>query len=250
MAILQRHIPFYKEIFALPDFFAEPVLVFGFQEVRIHPTRLAPFAGLPLPLKLKKIRRELRRLWKARTGGLHPDQDIPEAFRVADIIELLGKLGVGDLRVLDLFDPRAGLRYDMNRPVPEAEHERYGTLIDIGCIEHVFDTRQCLENCLRMVRPGGTYALTTCVNGYHGHGLHVFNPEGLVKGLEQNGFEVLYCRYSTKDGLPVEDPARATDALIWLVGRKRESLTTFRIPQQGLWQTSYAGVRPDPASAQ
>ena len=52
------------------------------------------------------------------------------------------KRGVNEVRVFDLFDPRADCHYDMNLPVPPDEHERYGTFVDIGSIEHVFDTRQ------------------------------------------------------------------------------------------------------------
>ena len=34
MAVLRGHIPYYKEILALPGFCSEPVLLFGFQDVR------------------------------------------------------------------------------------------------------------------------------------------------------------------------------------------------------------------------
>jgi 2-polyprenyl-3-methyl-5-hydroxy-6-metoxy-1,4-benzoquinol methylase len=56
----------------------------------------------------------------------------------------------------------------MNRPVPESEHNKYGTMIELGSIEHVFDTAACIENCLRMVRKKGHYLLHTEVNGYFG----------------------------------------------------------------------------------
>jgi hypothetical protein len=105
--------------------------------------------------------------------------------------------------------------------------------MDIGCLEHVFDTKTSLENCLRMVRPGGFYFLTTPVNGFYEHGLHVFNPEALRKGLTLNGFEVVYERYSDRYGTPLEDPRKGGDVMIWLVGRKTGSFETFACPQQG-----------------
>jgi hypothetical protein len=145
--------------------------------------------------------------------------------------------------VLDHFDARADLRYDMNQPVPESEHERYGAVLDIGCLEHLFDTRQCIENSLRMVRTGGTYFLHTNVNGYFGHGLHVFDPEGLVAALGLNGFDVLYHRYSTPRGAPLERPQDAPDAIIWLVGVKRRAIKEFEVPQQGKWRAEYAAHR-------
>jgi len=141
---------------------------------------------------------------------------------------------------LDLFDNRAELRYDMNRPVPESEHKKYGSLIDIGCLEHLFDTAQCLENCIRMVRTGGHYLLHTPVNGYFGHGLHVFNPQGLIDCIEANGFKIVYLKYSTMFGKPISDPSTASNALIWLVGRKEEEVPVFTCPQQKIWSNYYA----------
>lgn len=141
---------------------------------------------------------------------------------------------------MDLFDPRADFRYDMNRPVPQNEHERFHAVIDIGSIEHVFDTRQGIENCLRMVRPQGFYFLHTCVSGYYRHGLHVLNPEALILSLKLNGFEVVYHRYSTERGIPLASPLPYDDVVIWLVGRKMKSLRTFAIPQQESWKDLYA----------
>lgn len=104
--------------------------------------------------------------------------------------------------------------------------------MDIGSMEHVFDTRQCLENCLRMVRMSGFYLLHTPVNGYFRHGLHVFNPEGLHDALEANGFEIVYERFSTRHGGPVSDPERERDVILWIVGRKLREVGDFVSPQQ------------------
>ena len=150
--------------------------------------------------------------------------------------------------MIDLFDPRADKRYDMNQPVPQSEHERYGLFVDIGSLEHVFDTRQCLENAMRMVRTGGTYMLHAPVNGYFGHGFHVFNPEALIKVLTLNGFEVIYHRYSSQLGAPLERPSQARDVLIWLVARKLAPLEHFIVPQQAGWETIYHVPRGSSAS--
>ncbi len=90
-----------------------------------------------------------------------------------------------------------------------------------------------------MVRPKGVYKLLTPVNGFFGHGLHVFNPEALTKALTLNGFEILLHRYSTQNGVPLENPSQAPDTLVWLVARKREPLEKFVVPQQGTWETMY-----------
>lgn len=241
MAILRGHVAWYKEIFALPGFLAEPVLVFGFHDVRIDPIYSEPWRQMSLGRKLLRLRLSLREMRMVRAGRAHPDLQIPHPYGAANVSQLLRNYGVKEIRVLDLFDPRAELRHDMNRPVPPTEWGRYGALIDIGCLEHVFDTRQCLENCLRMVRLGGVYFLHTPVKGYYSHGLHTFNPEALLRALTLNGFELVYHRYSTDGGAPLDDPAKGEDVLIWLAGRKVAEIRDFRYPQQGGWREWYTG---------
>lgn len=211
MAVLAGHVRWYEQIFAREGFLAEPVLLFGFQDIGIAPQH---FSG--------------------RLGG------VPEAYRVADLVEFLHRRGLAAVEVVDHFDPRAQHRWDMNLPVPAAAHGSFGTLIDIGSLEHVFDTRQALENCLRLVRLGGHYLLHTCVKGYYLHGLHTFHPEVLGEALRLNGFEIVFRAYSSADGEPLADPAYAEDALLWLVGRKLAELAEFVCPQQGGWEQAYA----------
>jgi hypothetical protein len=231
--ISQRQIPYYSEIFSLEDFFAEPVLVFGFQEITVPRIMYEEWGSLGTREKLKKARKLFRRRFSALRGKRHPDMRIPPEFRARDIVELLANLNIKDVQTLDFFDRRATLRYDMNVPVPESEHGRYGTFMDIGCLEHVFDTRQCLENSFRMVRVGGIYFVVTPANGFFGHGLHVFNPEGIRQALARNGFEILYERYSSRYGSVVSDPSGESQVLMWMVGRKVGEFEEFVCPQQG-----------------
>ena len=196
-----NHAHFYKEIFAIPGFLRGPLICFGFQEFE---------KGATLDGK-----------------------------QYVHLGEYFATLGVRATS-LDLFDPRSELRYDMNLEIPRIEQGRYLTLIDIGSLEHVFDTRQCFENCLRMLAPGGHYLLHTPVNGYYGHGFHVFNPECLRGGLQLNGFHVIYEKYSTLDGTPVADPSLPGDTLTWIVARKERELDQFICPQQQKWYTRYA----------
>jgi hypothetical protein len=203
VSLHSRHFEFYKEIFEIPEFVTDPVLTIGFQDII--------------------------------------GEGFPEGFDYGNVSELFRAKGVTDVRALDLFDHRAQLRYDLNLPVPDSEHERYGLVFDIGSIEHVFDTRQCLENCLRMVRSGGYYFVVTAVKGYLRHGFHTFHPDVLGQALAANGYEISYLRYSSKAGDPLEDPDAADNSLIWLVGKKTRSLGEFEIPQQGVW-ADYYGV--------
>jgi len=137
MAILKEHIPFYREIFKIPGIISEPILTFGFQDII--------------------------------------GENIPTEFRFKDLKRLITSKGIKNILTLDLFDVRADLRYDLNLPVPEFEHNKYNLVFDIGTLEHIFDTRQTIENCLRMIKKGGFYFVQTTVRGYFRHGLHVLS---------------------------------------------------------------------------
>lgn len=208
--ILPGHAPYYLEIFSLPGFLAGPLLVFGVQDI-------------------------LKPSWRHRAAAAFAPFD--------DLGGYLRSRGVNEVVTTDRFDPRADLHYDFNQAVPEREHDRYATLIDIGCLEHVFDSRQCLENCLRLVRRDGHLLLHTPVKGYYGHGLHTFDPEGLQGALELNGFQIVYRKYSTKSGREVASPDGFDDVLIWIVARKAASFDRFTNPQQGRWTHGYPAVR-------
>ncbi len=255
--LLHKHGAFFDEVFSLPGFFSEPVLCFGHHEMKLK-VKKAKVRKPPKPTSAAgRVWRGLVR--RARKGvGLPPDrivvlEEAPPLPRFSDDLDVeslavyLENRGLKDVWFLDFFDSRAQLRYDMNEPVPESEHERYGTFIDIGCLEHLFDTRQCIENCLRMVKTGGLYFLHTPVKGFLGHGFHTFNPEALIGALRANGFEIVYHRYCAKDGTPLADPEDADDAIIWLVGRKTRPIERFEVPQQGKWYTRYDEEPPEAA---
>lgn len=121
----------------------------------------------------------------------------------------------------------------MNTAVSPELHSRFRMLIDIGCLEHLFDTRQALENCMRLLSVGGHYVLHTPVRGYHMHGLHTFNPEGLLGALRLNGFDVLEEIYTGAGGRGLRSTLDGYDVILWTVGRKTRELETFVSPQQG-----------------
>jgi hypothetical protein len=201
-------------MFSLPEVLSDPAFVFGFQEIRDPSGDEPGGAGL-------------------RFANC---EDLGAALREA---------GLQTVDVLDLFDERANLRHDMNEPIPLEWHGRYRLVVDIGSLEHVFDTRRCLESLLALVGIGGHYATHVPVNGYFAHGLHVFNPEALLAALAPNGFSLRMLRYTTASGERLEDPAQEEDVLMWLVARREREVTRFAVPQQRLWPTYYAESDPE-----
>ena len=201
MAILKEHLSFYREIFKIPGFFTTPLITIGVNEI---------------------------------TG-----KNLPKDFAFSDFNGLLNYRGIKEVTTLDFFDNKADLKIDLNYPISKKLHEKYNTLIDIGNLEHIFDTSQALENCLRMVKAGGIYFLHTPVNGYFKHGLHTFNPEGLINALKLNGFKIIYEKYSTVKGTPIGDPSVGKNVILWVAAKKLKKMNRFIIPQQGFWKAYY-----------
>lgn len=172
-------------------------------------------------------------------------QDIPAqsrsepGFDFPTLTELLQSRGAV-VRTLDLFDGRADIRHDLNLPLPPELHAQFDVLVDVGTIEHVFDTRQVFVNYLSLVKPGGHLCLHLPVSGYYRHGLHTFSPE-LVRGcLLGNGCEISFAEFSDFRGAEVdEDNLRGVDALMWVVAKKLHTIPEFRIPQQAGWREHY-----------
>lgn len=198
--LLFPHSRFYEEIFSLPNFLKGPLLSFGVQDIDSRLT----FDGQYYP----------------------------------DLSTFLNSQNIQSFS-LDLFDPRATFRHDMNMPINIDQYGHFQTVIDIGSFEHIFDTRRCLENCLRLVAVGGHYMLHTPVNGYFSHGMHVFQPEAIIDALELNGFRIIYQKYSQENGTIVQDPSEGGDILLWIVAMKERELGQFTCPQQSGWRFVY-----------
>lgn len=202
MTVIREHVPFYREIFKFPGFWQEGFLMVGLPYIEGH--------------------------------------HIPSDFNFPNLKDLVISHGLNKVYSVDLFDANADYKWDLNHPVPKNFHNSFKVLIDIGTLEHIFDTRQCLENYFRLVTPGGLFVLTTPVNGFFGHGFHVFNPEALLSALEKNGFLVLYKKFSTSTGIEINDPTLPGNILLWVIARKKKKMGKFIIPQQGYWKNMYA----------
>jgi hypothetical protein len=66
---------------------------------------------------------------------------------------------------------------DMNRPLPDHLQGKYDTVIDGGCLEHVFNVAQALKNCSLLCKEGGQILHILPANQSCGHGFWQFSPE-------------------------------------------------------------------------
>ena len=202
MTIVREHIPYYREIFDIPGFWQEKFLMVGLPYVQ----------------------------------GTH----LPKDFNFRNLKKLATSHGLEKVYSVDLFDANADYQWDLNLPIPTKFENGFKVVVDIGTLEHIFDTHQCLENYFRLVAPGGLFVLVTCVNGYFRHGFHVFNPEMILNALEKNGFQILYKKFTTSTGIEINDPSLQGNILIWVVAKKTKKVSKFIIPQQGYWEDMYA----------
>ena len=104
----------------------------------------------------------------------------------------LKTLGAMNLLSLDYSDYEgATVIHDMNFPVPDELKSRFSVVIDGGSLEHVFNFPIAIQNCMKMVSPGGHFITITPVNNFMGHGFYQFSPELFYSLLNQNnGFEI------------------------------------------------------------
>ncbi len=235
MAISSDHIPYYIDILGVEDFLRDPVLVFGFQDCKYRRRRtfvklIKQRAKLWLQMLLK------RKFERVKYRGL---REVPTEFQANDLQEILKNYGANDVRTLDLFDDRADFDFDMNHPLPPDVKGQFKTVIDIGSVEHVFDTKQCLSNLFDLVQIDGQLLIHTPCNGYFNHGFHTFSPGCLLQSLEINGFDIRYLKFSTPDGIEITSPKSVCDALIWIVARKVSNVEHFVVPQQKRWKEQY-----------
>jgi hypothetical protein len=170
---------------------------------------------------------------------VHSDARQEPGFDFPTVTALLQSRGAV-VRSLDFFDQRANFQHDLNHALPSELCEQFDVLLDIGSMEHIFDTRQVFCNYLAAVKAGGYLCLHLPVSGYYRHGLHTFSPE-LIRGvLIANGCEITFTTFSDHRGTELgEDNLRGVDALMWVVAVKSKPVAEFRIPQQDGWRGYY-----------
>lgn len=85
---------------------------------------------------------------------------------------------------------QASLVADMNHPVPASLVGAFDTVIDFGCLEHIFDVAQSIRNVADMCSPGGRILHLLPANGFCGHGFYQFSPELFFSSYSpKNGYQ-------------------------------------------------------------
>ena len=100
-------------------------------------------------------------------------------------------LDVDKLRVLDFSAyEEADIIHDMNYPVPDEFEGSFDVVVDGGTLEHIFNFPKAIENCMKMLRIGGSLFIFSMANNHCGHGFYQFSPELFFRIFQaENGFE-------------------------------------------------------------
>ncbi len=67
--------------------------------------------------------------------------------------------------------------HDMNQSLPSNLINKYDTVFDGGCLEHIYNVPQALKNCSLFCKPGGQILHALPANNCCGHGFWQFSPE-------------------------------------------------------------------------
>ncbi|OGX24999.1 MAG: hypothetical protein A3D10_04040 [Omnitrophica WOR_2 bacterium RIFCSPHIGHO2_02_FULL_48_11] len=160
----------------------------------------------------------------------------------------LRSLGAREIDSFDYSDyEQCTVVHDMNIPIGEEYKNKYDVVFDGGSLEHVFNFPLAIQNCMEMVKVGGTFVAVTPCNNYSGHGFYQFSPELFFRIFsKENGFVVdsMYINDST-DLYAVADPdvvgSRVTfcnsgSTLVVVIAKRVEKKDIFgSLPQQGVY---------------
>tara|TARA_B100001093_G_C26837939_1_gene1019200 strand:+ start:1813 stop:2703 length:891 start_codon:yes stop_codon:yes gene_type:complete len=85
----------------------------------------------------------------------------------------------------------ANIIQDLNFPISKDMYEKYDAVIDGGTLEHIFNFPVAIDNCMKLVKKGGSIFIFSMANNHCGHGFYQFSPELFFRIFDTcNGFEI------------------------------------------------------------
>ena len=170
--------------------------------------RRKPLVGPVLTLGRQAVHGTLDQIRAAlQSEGIAVWDDAAPAMRATAVSSspsgLVGQLGVDQavFRLLGLesfaldVSDYEGAEYiaDLNQAIPHSLEEQFGTIIDGGTVEHVFDVKQAMQNIARMLAVGGRVVHISPACNWLGHGFYQFSPTLFFDYYGINGFADLRC---------------------------------------------------------
>lgn len=111
----------------------------------------------------------------------------------------------------------------------------FGTVFDLGTLEHVWNTHAAYINAADCVRRDGFFLGQTPVAGWEGHGIHVTSAWAVQDFFALNGFKLLDVWYTTQAGAPYIESIKRNcgkSILMWYVAQRATIVDEWRAPSQ------------------
>lgn len=189
----------------------------------------------------------LQRLLDLRQSGLSAVEFLADSQNYAE--KFLEFLGAEEAVAIDNSAYEgAAIVTDLNAPIDASLKERFSVVLDGGCLEHIFNFRRAIRNCMEMLQIGGHFLGITPANNFCGHGFYQFSPEIYFRIFTgENGFALR--AVLTRDGSTwyrVQDPDQFGGRVelqnnrptyLFVMAKKNEARELFVTPPQ---QSDYA----------
>ena len=153
----------------------------------VNYTRTATLGRQQLLVSNRSLRKVLREF--GHTVDREAVRQLTDGGFADGLLELLGAEVVHSFDFSDYQG--ATVLHDFNEPLEGKFLSGYTAVIDGGTLEHIFDFRTAITNCMGMLEPGGSFLSLSPANNYLGHGFYQFSPELLFRTLGPcNGFRI------------------------------------------------------------
>lgn len=175
-----------------------------------------------------------------RRHGLHP-RGIPDA------VEFFKAFGC-KLDIFDIFPERGcEIACDLNSR-QEMFSPRYDMVLDVGTAEHCFNIGQALINMACLVKKGGHIIHENPHSGWGNHGFYSLHPTLFHDFYIQNGFELVKCQLTTRDGRVADVNAtqrydNSNESNVFAMARRVE-IRPFGFPVQSKYAKLIADAAP------
>ena len=170
---------------------------------------------------------------------------------IPDAEHLFALLGC-TLHVYDIVQERGcEILCDLNDPMVVI-HD-YDIVLDVGTVEHCFNIGQAMMNMAGMVKVGG-YIVHENPFNCGNHGFYNLNPTFYKDFYTANGFTVLSCLLSTRDGRVCDVPHASRFSFLeqeintYALAR-RDSVVPFTFPMQAKYAKAAAGPSGERAAS-
>ena len=199
-----------------------------------------------------------QRTYALTRNQLQFTQDPKHYMSVKDLFKMMGHRSLVTLDAFENDGP--DLLWDLCKPIPDAWHNAYDLLFDIGVLEHTSDIFQALENVANLVKVGGWIVLylpmvspiNSCV--YHpnppfyydilaANGFH--NMDGWINWVpdwdQHNDIRTIWLNFKYNDDVYIWRPRFYTVMLF--IAQKRGHVGEFRPVLQNYYKEWFAGER-------